>query len=94
MSEGEVSLMNIEFSGKIWFWRGPSPYYFVTVPARQCDDLRLIASLVTYGWGMIPATVRIGATEWKTSLSPKDGHYIVPLKDSVRRQSASKRAMK
>jgi hypothetical protein len=40
---------------------------------------------VTYGWGMIPVTVRIGKTEWKTSLFPKDGRYIVPLKDSVRK---------
>ena len=77
--------MNFEFNGKIWFWRGPSPYFFVTVPAKQCRDLKVISELVTYGWGMIPVTVRIGKTEWKTSLFPKDGRYVVPLKDSVRR---------
>jgi hypothetical protein len=77
--------MNIEFNGKIWFWRGPFPFYFVTVPAKQCRDLKAISGLVTYGWGMIPVTVRIGKTEWKTSLFPKDGRYIVPLKDSVRK---------
>ena len=31
--------MNIHFSDKIWFWRGPSPFYFVTVPAEQSDEL-------------------------------------------------------
>ena len=77
--------MNFEFNGKLWFWRGPSPYFFVTVPAKQCRDLKVISELVTYGWGMIPVTVRIGKTEWKTSLFPKDGRYVVPLKDSVRR---------
>lgn len=77
--------MNFEFNGKIWFWRGPSPYFFVTVPAKLCRDLKVISELVTYGWGMIPVTVRIGKTEWKTSLFPKDGRYIVPLKDSVRK---------
>ncbi len=77
--------MNLKFSGKIWHWRGPSPYYFVTVPAKQCRDLKVISELVTYGWGMIPVTARIGETEWKTSLFPKDGLYIVPLKDSVRK---------
>ena len=41
--------------------------------------------MVSYGWGMIPVTARIGATEWATSLFPKDGGYIVPLKTSVRR---------
>jgi len=77
--------MNIKFSGKIWFWRGPAPFYFVTVAAQQCQDLKAISGSVTYGWGMIPATVRIGKTEWKTSLFPKEGRYIVPLKDSVRK---------
>jgi len=33
---------------------------------------------------MIPVDVRIGKTEWKTSLFPKDGRYIVPLKASIR----------
>ena len=77
--------MNIEFNGKIWFWRGPAPWYFATVPAKQCDDLRAISGYVTYGWGMIPVTAQIGKTAWKTSLFPKDGRYIVPIKASVRK---------
>ena len=77
--------MNIEFSGKIWYWRGPSPYYFVTVPGEESGNLKVISGLATYGWGMIPVMVRIGTTEWKTSLWPKEGLYIVPLKDSVRK---------
>ena len=76
--------MIIEFSGKIWFWHGPSPFHFVTVPEEQCRNLKGISGFVTYGWGMIPAVVRIGKTEWKTSLFPKNGGYIVPIKDSVR----------
>lgn len=76
--------MEIKFSGAIWFWRGPSPYYFVTVPAKHSRNLKVIAELVSYGWGMIPVVVQIGRTRWKTSLFPKDGRYIVPLKDSVR----------
>ncbi len=77
--------MNIEFNGKIWFWKGPAPWYFVTIPAEQCRDLRAISRIVTYGWGMIPVHVRIGKTEWTTSLWPKDGRYIVPIKASVRK---------
>ena len=34
---------------------------------------------------MIPATVRLGATEWTTSLFPKDGRYVVPVKAGVRK---------
>ena len=77
--------MDIEFDGIIWFWKGPSPFFFVTVPAEQSHDLKAISGIVTYGWGMIPVHVRIGKTEWKTSLFPKDGRYLVPLKDSVRK---------
>ena len=77
--------MNLGFSGPIWHWRGPAPFYFVTVPADESDALRVIAGVVTYGWGMIPATVHIGQTTWQTALWPKDGGYIVPLKDSVRK---------
>ena len=77
--------MNIEFNGKIIFWRGPAPWFFVTVPAKQSRDLKAISSLVTYGWGVIPVTVRIGKTVWKTSLFPKDGRYLVPIKVSVRK---------
>jgi hypothetical protein len=76
--------VTLEFSAEIWFWRGPSPYHFVTVPDEECGELEAIARQVTYGWGMIPATAEIGGTTWKTSLYPKDGRYVVPLKDRVR----------
>lgn len=77
--------MEIEFNGEIWFWRGPAPWYFVTIPAEQSYDLSAIARLVSYGWGMIPVRVRIGKTAWKTSLFPKDGRYILPIKAGVRK---------
>ena len=76
--------MHLEFTGEVWFWRGPSPYHFVTVPGEESGALKAASSLVTYGWGMIPVAARIGSTEWTTSLFPKDGAYIVPLKDRVR----------
>jgi hypothetical protein len=78
--------MNLEFRGALWYWRGPAPWYFVTVPPAECRDIKAIASSVTYGWGMIPAEVQIGAAVWLTSLWPKDGGYVVPVKAWVRRQ--------
>lgn len=77
--------MNIEFNGKIWYWRGPAPYYFVTVPVEQSSELKAISGLVTYGWGMIPVHAQIGKTVWKTSLFPKDGGYVVPIKTIVQK---------
>lgn len=76
--------MIIELTGKIWFWRGPAPWYFITVPEEQSHNLKAISGFVTYGWGMIPVQVRIGKSEWTTSLFPKDGRYIVPIKASIR----------
>jgi hypothetical protein len=76
--------MELEFSGEIWFWRGPAPWHFVTVPEDDCHELQARSASVSYGWGMIPATARIGGTAWRTSLFPKDGRYVVPVKTAVR----------
>ena len=76
--------MELEFSGEVWSWRGPAPYHFVSVPPELCDDVRDAAEVVSYGWGMVPVALRLGETAWTTSLWPKDGGYVVPLKDSVR----------
>lgn len=77
--------MEFEFNGKIWYWRGPAPFFFVTMPEEESHDLKAISASVTYGWGVIPVTVQIGDTEWKTSLFPKDDLYLVPIKASVRK---------
>jgi hypothetical protein len=77
--------VNIEFDGVIWFWRGPAPWFFVTIPLEQSRDLKVISNLVTYGWGVLPVQVRIGKTTFKTSLFPKDEYYIVPIKAAVRK---------
>ena len=80
--------MNLEFSGEMWFWRGPAPWHFITVPEAECADLEATSAMVSYGWGMIPVTAQVGRTQWTTSLFPKDGGYIVPLKDEVRKAEA------
>jgi hypothetical protein len=77
--------VNLKFSGEMWFWKGPAPWHFITVPEDECGELKAASALVTYGWGMIPATAQIGGTGWKTSLFPKDGRYIVPVKTWVRK---------
>jgi hypothetical protein len=77
--------MDLEFSGEMWFWKGPAPWHFVTVPDDECRELEATSALVSYGWGMIPVAATIGRTRWTTSLFPKDGRYIVPVKTWVRR---------
>ena len=75
--------MDLHFRGELWYWRGPAPFHFVTVPEEHSAEIASLASLVTYGWGMIPVSLRIGDTETTTSLWPKDGGYIVPVKKLV-----------
>lgn len=77
--------LDLEFTGELWYWRGPSPFHFVTVPDDASAALRAVSAAVTYGWGMIPVRVHIEATVWETSLFPRDGRYVVPVKDAVRR---------
>jgi len=77
--EGEFTVR-----GKVFEWRGPAPFHFVAVKGEQAEEIRDLAAAVTYGWGMIPVTCRIGDTSFTTSLWPKDGEYYVPLKDAVR----------
>lgn len=81
----QVDVLNVEFSGELWYWRGPAPYHFIAVPDDPSAAIRAISRVVTYGWGVIPVRVRIGGSVWETSLFPKDGRYLVPVKDAVRK---------
>ena len=76
--------MNLKFSAEVIYWRGPAPFYFVPVPEAQSAKIKAEASRLTYGWGVIPVTVKIGKTEFTTSLFPKNGLYMVPVKNAVR----------
>jgi hypothetical protein len=76
--------VELEFTGELWFWRGPAPWYFVTVPEAESRLLEDESPFVSYGWGMIPVTARIGGSAWDTALFPKDGRYVVPVKAAVR----------
>jgi hypothetical protein len=80
----ELDTMELEFGGELYYWRGPAPYHFITVPEEACVGLRAVSGIVSYGWGMIPVKGRIGDTAFETSLFPKDGGYVVPIKDAVR----------
>jgi hypothetical protein len=76
--------MELTVHGEVWWWRGPSPYHFVTVSDADAEELKAISPDVSYGWGMIPVAGTLGATSFTTALWPKNGSYVVPLKDAVR----------
>ena len=76
--------MSFTVVGDVFEWRGPAPFHFVALSAAQAAEMSEMAREVTYGWGMIPVTGRVGRTSFTTSLWPKEGTYYVPLKDAVR----------
>ena len=77
--------MELSFDAEVIEWRGPAPFFYAAVPEDEAEEIADLARELTYGWGCIPALVRIGKTSWETSLFPKDGGYLVPLKVAVRR---------
>jgi len=80
-------LVALRFEAEVIHWRGPSPFFFVPVPPAPAAELRRIANAVTYGWGMIPVDAAIGDVTFTTSLFPKDGGYLLPLKAIVRKRA-------
>lgn len=82
-----VEVVDTTFAGELFEWRGPAPFYWLALPPDVCDYVREQARMATYGWGAIPVmTVRIGGTEWETSLLPRNGGYVLPVRKDVRAQ--------
>ena len=76
--------MDFEFEGPLVEWRGPAPYYFVLVPEEESADIKFAAKGVEY-WGQVPVVIRIDDVEFRTALFFKDGRYLIPVKDAVRK---------
>src|SRR4051812_10462423 len=78
-------MLTLQFTGRIWYWRGGAPRDFVPLPRKHSLALKALSSVLTYGWGVIPVTARIRKTAWTTSLFPRDELYALPIKTDVRK---------
>ena len=76
--------MDFGFEGPVVEWRGPAPFYFVAIPEDESADIKFAAKGMEY-WGQVPVMVRIN--DFTTALFPKDGRYLLPLKDVVRKSA-------
>jgi hypothetical protein len=85
MNRADEPFASIQFAAEIIIWRGPASYLFVPVPDEHIGEIRYASRLVSYGWGVIPVEARIGSVEFRTSLFPKDGSYLLPIKVAVQR---------
>lgn len=77
--------MILEFEAEAISWRGPAPFVFLPVPAELSAQIKEISASITYGWGVIPVTAHIGETSFTTSLFPRNGLFLVPVKVKVQK---------
>jgi hypothetical protein len=76
--------MDFNFAAELWEWRGPAPFYFLSLPIELADEIKAAVSVLSYGWGMIPVIATIQGREFKTSMFSKNGTYVLPIKNEVR----------
>ena len=77
--------MELTFTNLVIEWRGPAPFYYLPLSEAAAEDVHDVRTMATYGWGVIPVTAVVGEVEFETSLFPRDGGYLLPLKAAVRK---------
>jgi hypothetical protein len=77
--------VELEYTATAIEWRGPVPFVFLPVPPDESAMIAELAPELTYGWGAIPAEATIGGTTFTTSLFPREGAYLLPIKVAVQR---------
>lgn len=85
MAADRPPLAEIAFAGTVVEWRGPAPFLFVPVPEEMVGELRYAARLASYGWGVVPVKATINDVAFTTSLFPRNGGYLLPVKVAVQR---------
>lgn len=75
-----------EFEAELWEWDAKASWFFVTVPVGISDEIDARTEGLTTGFGSVRVRVRIGGSEWLTSVFPdaKQQAYVLPVKKAVR----------
>lgn len=76
----------LQFQATVIYWRGPAPFFFARIPDEVGAEIGKVKKAASYGWGVIPVSATINEVSFQTSLFPKDGTYLLPIKDAVRRK--------
>ena len=73
---------------KVWLYPGAGGWHFVNLSPKQSAEIKARFGDASGGWGTLPVSVRIGNTEWRTSIFPdrKSGSYLFPIKAEVRKK--------
>jgi hypothetical protein len=75
-----------DFTAELWEWEGKAAWHFVTVPVETSDEIAARMEGFTRGFGSVRVRVRVGSSEWATSVFPDSSReaYILPMKKAVR----------
>lgn len=82
----ETEGMEYNFRAKVW--RYPSDgWYFISFPKEMSKEIRENFQWLEEGWGRLKARIKIGNSEWKTSIwfDTKRDTYLLPLKAEIRK---------
>lgn len=77
-----------KFSSKLWIWSGEGAWVFAGVPEKDTEVIRDMFGDQSRGFGSLPVQVRLGSTEWRTSIfyDSKRRQYLLPIKKDVRKK--------
>ena len=78
--------MRYNFRSELWVHIGENPWYFVTMPPDQSDEIAEITAPMRKGFGSVRVEVKLGTFTWLTTIFPeaKTGCYVLPIKKQVR----------
>lgn len=76
------------FRAKVWRHLGHVGWHLVTLPKKLSAEIKKVFSDLHGGWSSLRVMVKIGETEWKTSIfyDTKASAYVMGIKEEVRKK--------
>jgi Domain of unknown function (DUF1905) len=79
--------VKVVFDAELWLWEAPrsATWIFVSLPARESEDISDVARGLPRGFGSVRVRATIGSSTWLTSIFPASrAGYVLPVKRQVR----------
>lgn len=87
MSKNTIPLNIFTFKSKVWLYKGPTAWHFVTLPKQIAATIKKYFDVHKKGWGSLPVSITFKEITWNSSIFPdrKSGSYLLPLKSEIRK---------
>lgn len=79
-------MIDFTFRARLWLWKEGATWHFISVPEDPSGAIKSFAPDAKRGFGSVRVKVKIGKSEWRTSVFPskESGGYVLPIKKAVR----------